>query len=566
MRSCFRVHAVVVVLALGAACKGKPNVGLDIALPASVVPNTVWFEVGAFRNASCGALTPLLSGGIPEGATTRVAFRRDDKTTPTFGDLPRDSYAFAAVARGEDCGIVATGCSEVDVGSASSVLVSMNATADATAGACGAGAACEAARCVPANDNADPSVGANCSLELLGAGPFATPIGGSGTLVSAPEIAATPSGFVIVYREVDANATNARITILPIDPAGGALAAGRPLLGGRCAGTEETDGLGLLLNGSDGQVVVARPACDDKPGLELLNFSSTPDVTNEDQSHLVPSPTAQSITISASGAAAVRAAGNVLAFVEDGVARVSTVTSAGVSGPSGTFGATASNTGAWAAASESVLALLAAGPASGGAPPPSDAGADGAAPVDAGPSPESGPTLRLVMLPVATPLDQLVAPDAPRTPIEFPGSWGAVAARASRVIVVSEGTGPGRSVTYRTFDANNPEVVETNGFSVEGTPKVTNADVAMQGDRVFFAVLKQGLVGLNAYAGASTTPRPLHAVNFANEPRIPAINQVRDGKVAVAATDTRVAVAWTTAKVLTSNDPAGGYAVFACTQ
>jgi hypothetical protein len=34
----------------------------------------------------------------------------------------------------------------------------------------------------------------------------------------------------------------------------------------------------------------------------------------------------------------------------------------------------------------------------------------------------------------------------------------------------------------------------------------------------------------------------------------------------VAATDTRVAVVWTTARQLNNNDHTGGYAVFACTQ
>ena len=555
MRSLLRAFAIT--LALGAACKGKQDVSLDISVPSSVVPNVVWFEVGAFRGGSCGAMNAVLKGGIPEGAETRVAFRRDDKTTPKFGNLPRDKYAFAAVARGEDCAILAAGCAEVDVSSEDSVSISMAATPD-NAGACGAGAACEAARCVPANDNADPSVGANCSLELLGAGPLATTMGGAGTLVSAPMIAATPSGFVIVYREVDSNAANARITILPIDPAGGALTPGRPLLGGRCSGSDETDGIGLVTNAGDGQIVVARPACGDKPGLELLDFSSKPDVTTEDKSHLVPSATATNIVVSPSGAAAARSAGDVIAFVEDGVARVSTVTPAGVSGPTGTFGATAGNTGAWVAASDNVLALLAAGPPSTGTALP-DAGDDGG-------SGETGPTLRLVMVPATTPLDQLVAPATPRPAIEFGGSWGALTARGSRVIVVSEGTGPGRSVTYRTFDRDNPQAIETNGFSVEGTGKVTNAATIIQGDRVFFAVLKQGLVALHAYAGASTTPRPLHAIDFAKEPRIPAINTVRDGKVSVAATESRVAVAWTTAKTLTSNDTAGGYAVFACTQ
>jgi len=40
---------------------------------------------------------------------------------------------------------------------------------------------------------------------------------------------------------------------------------------------------------------------------------------------------------------------------------------------------------------------------------------------------------------------------------------------------------------------------------------------------------------------------------------------VRDGRIAVLATDTRVMVAWTTEESLTFNDPTGGYALFACT-
>jgi hypothetical protein len=53
---------------------------------------------------------------------------------------------------------------------------------------------------------------------------------------------------------------------------------------------------------------------------------------------------------------------------------------------------------------------------------------------------------------------------------------------------------------------------------------------------------------------------------FSRQTRISGISTVRDGSVAVAASDTRVAVVWTTAKVLGQNDAAGGYAVFACTQ
>src|SRR4029078_10782835 len=140
----------------------------------------------------------MLLDGVPEGSNTRVAFRKDDAQPPSIGDLDRASYAFAAVAKGEDCAVLATGCVESKLGDDKTVAISMSGN-DPPSGACGLGASCQAARCVPANDNADKSVGAQCSLELLGAGPLANPVGGGGTLVSAPAIATTPSGFLSVY-------------------------------------------------------------------------------------------------------------------------------------------------------------------------------------------------------------------------------------------------------------------------------------------------------------------------------------------------------------------------------
>jgi hypothetical protein len=563
--------ALLTVLATGAACRGKPKVGFEIGLPQDLVDTTAWFEIAAYRDASCSAVAPMLANGVPDGATVRIAFRRDDTTTPTVGDLPRGKYAFAAVAKDEECAILASGCTDAKVPDTDKVVVPMSETDEPTGG-CGQGAACQAGRCVPANDNADPSVGAGCSLELLGSGPLATG-GGAGTLVSAPAIEATPSGFVVVYREVDPNGTTAKITILPIDPAGGALPPARPSLGNRCGTLTENDGVGLAMNGKDGVLMVARPSCgESQGGLEVLAFDSKPEITTEGASRLLPL-TAASVSLSAGHVAANKPSASVLAFVEDGVANVAGVTADGVQPPPGTFGAASANTGAWVAASDKVLALLAAGPPGAAPPPPDlDAGADGGAEGGAPPAPSGGgagegdgPALRLLMLPIDTPLDQIVAPATPRAPIQFSGEWGAVAARGTRVIVMSDGSGPGRSVTYRTFDLNGAEAVETNGFSLDGTGKAETGDVVIHGDRVFFASLKPGTIALHAFDGASTTPRPLHQIFFAKEPRIAGVDLVRDGRVALAVTDARVAVVWTTAKTLQENDATGGYAVFACT-
>lgn len=566
MRSALR--ALLSLVLLGAACKGKAEVGLEIAIPRSAVADTTWFEIGAFREASCAALVPMLLDGVPDGAETRVAFRRDDAQSPRIGDLRRAKYAFAAVAKGDDCRVLAVGCSEADLADTEQVTIAMTATENPT-GACGLGSACQAARCVPANDNSNESVGAQCSLELLGAGPLANPVGGAGTLVSAPAIAATPSGFVIVYREVDPNGATARVTVLPIDPAGGSLDPARPQLKGRCANSSEFDGVGLVMNGESGQIVLARSACGAKPGLELLTFATKPQVEIDQDFRSSDSPTAQALELSGGHVAAQRAAGNVVVFTEDGASRVATIKpGVGVTAPSGSFGPTTGATGAWAAASDKVLALLAAGPAP-GATPVGDAGADGGSDAGGGAgggTEEDGPTLRLLVVPVATGIDQFdAAQNKPRAPVTFSGQWGAVAALGTRVIVLSDGDGPGRSASYRTFDLDKT-TSELSGFSVEGAGKVTTGDVAIVGDRVFFAALKQGSVSLHVYANASTTPTPLREVLFSKQPRIAGIETVKDGRIAIAANDKRVAVVWTTAKILNANDSTGGYAVFACTQ
>ncbi len=536
-----------------AACKALPDISFALTLPPDIAATPLWLEIGAYQGSSCGALAPMLSGGVPDAASARVAYRFDAPSTPTFGGLDSGSYAFAAVARGADCTVLASACAEADVSDTRTIALPMVANA-MPSGACAAGAACRAARCVPALDNQDPSVGAQCSLQLLGAGPLANPVGGEGTTVSAPAIAATPNGFVVAYRELDPNGVAARVTILPIDASGGALEAARPLLKGRCADADETDGVGLVMNGAAGQIVLARSACGAQPGLELLSFTTKPLVEIDPDFRSSDSATAQRLTLS-NGHVAARTAGNsVIVFREDGATRISTIVpGTGVTAPTGTFGGAANMTGAWATASDKVLAILAAGPTTSA----SDAG-DG-----------SASELSLLMTPATTTADQFsLAGTKPNRPITFPGRWGALAAIGGRVIVISDGpTSPDRSVTFRTFDLDRPPSTETNGFPVAGgTGPVATADVALLDGKAFFAVLRPGGVSLHAFASATTTPRAIGEVIFARQPRIPSVATVRDtGRVAVAATATRVAVAWTTAKSLTNSDPTGGYAVFACT-
>lgn len=559
------VRTLGICLVFG-SCGGR-EISLDVGIPDELVEFTTWFEVAAYKDAKCSAVGRMLTDGTPEGATARVAFRRDARSSGRFGDIPNGRYAFAAVARSDDCTVLASGCTEEDVGDTKKVFVRLTPI-DAPTGTCPSGAACQAAKCVPANDNSDPSVGARCSLELLGAGPLLNPIHGAGTWMSAPAIAPTSGGFVIVYREVDPNGQSARIVLLPIDSSGGALPAETPGLPDHCE--EETDGVGLVMSGDDGMIALARAPCRGKPALELLNFKATIDdegyrltrgayrVSTDDSDHPVVLGPARST--------APRANGGLVAFTQRGVGHVATMDpERGIVAPQGSFGGP-NVAQTWIATSERVLALLAVGRSPS---PLGDAGAD--EPLD----PINESSLRLLVLPSDTNVETLDSEaNSPRAPMTFNGLWGSLAAFGGRVIVLSYGSSssgtsasPGHSVSYRTFDLNsNPESPPPpNGFAVEGTGPVTAGDVTVVGNRAFFAVLKPGAVELHVYGNASTTLTPLSNVSFARETRISAINTIRDGQIAVTATQSRVAVVWTTAKELGPSDRAGGYAVFACT-
>ena len=148
---------------------------------------------------------------------------------------------------------------------------------------------------------------------------------------------------------------------------------------------------------------------------------------------------------------------------------------------------------------------------------------------------------------------------------QFPGNWGAVAALAGRAFVASDGQTSDKPVAYRAFDLGSGAPSVVGGYSPLGSGPVLYADVAFHQDHLFFAVERPGGITLDAFDNATTTPAFLREISLGGDPRIPTIADVRDGRVAVLATDTRVIVAWTTQEVLGPDDATGGYVVFACT-
>jgi hypothetical protein len=540
------------------ACDKTPSVGFALDVPSDIASSAAYYEIGAFSGSVCPPSSQF-AGGIPiAGSAAHIAFSVTDADPPGLGDLPRGTYAFAAAAKAADCSVIGVGCTVVDVGSSSSVTLTLRDNSPAT-GACSTGATCQNAECIPASDNNDPSVGANCSLELLGAGPFADPLAISGTLASSPVIVTTSTGFLIAYREYDPTAGDARLTLLPVDQSGGAGPVHVETLPNRCADEDESDAIGMAMTNDDGLVAIARAPCNGVGGFDLYDVSGDAGVNSYGQE---TSGTLGSSVLALSTAHAVAPAqsGYYVVFTKDGQALVNTTSQVQFAGTASTFGGAPPQTGAWIASSDQLVAFL-AGAIGSPAVVVDDSGAADDSGDDAGASGNDGgpiPVLRLNVAPAGT------DPSALGPPVEFSGAWGSLAAQGTRVIVASSGDQSSEPVLWRAFDVGTEAPNAQDGFNVQGLGTVSYADVAFHLDNMFFAVETPGSISLVSYSHATTTPVYSKEVVFGQNPRIPSLSGLRDGRLAVIASDTRVGVAWVTGRELGPDDAVGGYAIFAC--
>jgi hypothetical protein len=307
-----------------------------------------------------------------------------------------------------------------------------------------------------------------------------------------------------------------------------------------------------------GTVALARAPCAGMggAGFDLFAIDALGNVTKSGFNSV--GNTALTLSNAHALALAPSGTGGLLVFTESAQALLANVSDVGVGGQgAASFGGAAPLTGAWIATTNKLVALLALSPNA--TPPPMN---DAGAPIgDAGTgSGNTGGELRLHVVPPNADFTMLPAP------ITMPGSWGSIAASGSRVFVAADGTIPGQDVVWSAFDLGGASAAATNSIAAQGLGKVSYADATIAKDRLFFAVEQPGSISLVAYGSASAQPMLIRQKYLPDDPRVPSMKTIRDGRVAVAASDTRVVVAWTTAKSLTENDPTGGYAVFACTQ
>jgi hypothetical protein len=546
------------VVALG-SCGSSAATPVDVSIPANLTNSTAWIEVGALRGL-CPASTDYFGDGLPpDGLYARSAFAPASSATPSLGDVPKGVWGFAAVARAADCTILAAGCNNVDVSKESRIRVDLTPTTTPS-GACSVGSVCQRGRCVPTTDVSSPAWGAGCSLELVGAGPLPNPLVPDGTLTSNPAMVATDGGFLLAYREFDRGQGVARLTLMAIDQGGGALAPIQETLGSRCPSAPESDAVAMAFGSSGGLVVVSRASCAGRnPGLNLFAVDGKGTVLKRGEQGF-----AQVRNLHLSNAHALAAvpssADYLLAVVRDSRASLLRLRDVAPTADGAVdFGGEPPHTEAWITMTEQATTLMALGTA--GTSPSPDGGAPdgGLADGGGGPSPtaDAGPRPTLVRVQQVTQLGALPAPST------FTGSWASLAGQSTRAFVIANVASPGRPVTLSLFDLGQA-MPKSSGYTPLGFGSVLYGDVAVRQDRLFVGTVQEGSITLAAYGRAATTPSLLREVALGRTPRIPASGLVRDGRLAIAASDTQVGVTWLTAEKLTKNDPVGGYAIFAC--
>jgi hypothetical protein len=527
----------------------RAEIAFSVTVPEVVRADARWIEVAAYPERCPTA--EQLSGPLPnEGLQARVAMAVGDKNPPAFGRLPKGTYGFAASIRNSQCGVLAAGCTVAKLPSDSSVDIQV-APLFSSAGTCADGIACAYAQCVPAVNSGDLSAGRGCSMRLVGAGPLGAPLSDD-VVISSPSIVATNDGFLIAYREYLPQMGQAKLTLVPVDQGGGIRTLHEYALADRCAGLEETDGVSLAFSAQEERGLLAvgrRPCPGTVGGLDLFAIEKDGSAS---RSSFTESPSG-TITLSPHSLALATASKYVIAFGFDTYARVADVDAAKLafasSSPATVFATSA--TSALVARSPSALALLATIPTSA-----ADAGADAKA--DAAPQEAR---IALTFASAATSFDKL--PKA----VTNTGKFGSLALQEGRLFVVRQSVIPGRAAEYDAYDLGSTTAVATDSISTTvATGETTAIDIALAQNRAFFAVGQPKSVTLLVYDHATTHPTYLREVHLPSDPRIPTfVGQFRDGSVAVTATDSRVAVAWTTGKTLQKNDVLGGYAVFACT-
>lgn len=239
------------------------------------------------RSSATFAQLIVFEGGCPDREKTAAGdvsgnrWMQSIKASGNFneiGNLEKAKYGFSAILRNDRCGVMGFGCTPVDLSHHRHITIAVNELVNPPRGSCEADETCNNSACVPGSageGGVDVDSGPlSCDLELIAAGKFDAPEE-TGTLFSGPAVVATPTGFVVMYREATASGTEPRGVRLKISDEGVATPTYIPLPA--CEEDITSDGIGAAWNQNFGAglMAVSLPPCgteNPSPRLHVSNF------------------------------------------------------------------------------------------------------------------------------------------------------------------------------------------------------------------------------------------------------------------------------------------------------
>ena len=525
---------------------------------------SAYVEFAVFQNSCVAGRCPneaQLAVGDTSGAKFRAVVPAAGEL-PSVGDLDKTKeYAFAAVLRDENCGVLAYGCTCEKLEGIAEVVVSVAAygncdgelcceacyTTMPSAGACpgecvngscsggpGDGGVPDGGGDGSTDSGGDASPG-GCSLTVVAAGELPA---ADGSRITGPSVAATDAGFVVAYRTQDTTSEELTARLLPIDDAGVAGSATANSLG-VCPLTPE-DGLGIGFADGAGLLVAGRPNCDmtGGAGADFMLFSADGTFTG---GRTLSDPMFGELTLAQGHAIAPGAVTNEWEFVYrvlggNGI-QAQSGTLEGADFKSGTnisilFGAETAGFGMVARTGQ-VRALL-------------------------GELPDQARTAF-----------QIGVPDGPLADISDDGdagasslpqsSWGGIAAWNDRAAAVVKST---VGIRYQIADAAGNVLADKDLVG----PTFRAGDVAVNGDNMIVVGAQTGGFTVYRLTGATGVPaeEPISTVTITGTAGGVSLSAFSGDRMGMAAARSRVAVAWVNDVSPPAGAPPGGWALLEC--
>ena len=267
------VAAAVASLSSSVSCASNALLDVEVTDPDHLKDGATYAQLAIFQGA-CPSDEQLAFGDI-KGAVRVQTIEVEEPISSDIGPLKKDKYGFAALLRRDDCAVLGFGCTPVDLKVHRHVTIEV-APVVPPSGECKAalGESCVNGGCTkltpsdggpPVEGGADADGGPKpvCTLEPVpnaGAELPAPSIGNAS--VVGPSAVATPTGFLTVYREANADSANA--IRLPVGDDGVAKAAQKDALVA-CVGDPSSNGITAGWNGVAklGLMAHATPDCAD---------------------------------------------------------------------------------------------------------------------------------------------------------------------------------------------------------------------------------------------------------------------------------------------------------------